>query len=151
MKIKRITKNQLVDYLIIIAIFLSMGAMIFGFAKTEYSYKMYENDTSHYVRGTVTEVIDQKLVVSGTDKFCTGVQKIKVKLKQGEFKGETVEITNSVTARQNVVVSEGKKVIVCVDAPENVEPYFTLYNYDRSSTIWVLAVVFVLLVVLVGE
>lgn len=152
MELKRPTKKRIIEYMLITIIFLLMLVMVMGFVKTEYSYKTYDTSTLHYVRGTVTEVVDQNITYSGADgEYITGVQNINVKINQGEFKGQTVEIDNYITVQHNVVVNEGRRVIVCADTPENAEPYFTLYNYDRSSAVWILAVVFILLVVIIGE
>lgn len=146
------SKKRLFEGLIIIAILLSMVAMVFYFSKQELSYKTYDTSTLHYVRGTVSEVTDQNITYSGADgEYITGIQQIKVKINEGELKGETVDIKNYITVQHNVVVNEGRRVIVCADTPQNAEPYFTLYNYDRSSTVWILAVVFILLVVIIGE
>lgn len=153
---KRIFKKpnfkQLVEYVLIAVIFIIMFFMILVFNKTEYTYKRYETSTLHYVRGTVTEVVDQELTLSGADgEYFKGYQKIKVEILEGDLKGETVELENYVTAQHNVVVSKGRRVVVCADTPENAEPYFSLYNYDRASSVWILAAIFVLLVIIVGE
>lgn len=152
LKYKTPTKKQILEGLIILLIFLSMAAMIFSFYRTEFSYKMYETSTLHYLKGTVTEITDQELVLSGADEeYFTGIQKINVKILEGDLKGKTVSIDNYITAQHNVVVNEGRRVIVCADTPENVEPYFTLYNYDRAYGIWILAIAFILLVLMIGE
>ncbi len=152
MAIKKPTKNRIIEYIIMAVIFVLMLVMIFGFAKKEYSYKTYDTSTLHYVRGTVTEVVDQNITYSGADgEYITGIQNIKVKINQGELKGQTVEIDNYITVQHNVVVNEGRRVIVCADTPQNADPYFTLYNYDRSNSIWILVAAFVLLVIIVGE
>ena len=149
MKLKNPTKKQLFEYAMFAVVFLLMLVMIFGFVKTEYSYKMYDTSTLHYVRGTVTEIVDQNITYSGADnEYITGIQNIKVKILEGDLKGETVEIDNYITVQHNVVVNKGRRVIVCADTPENVQPYFTLYNYDRANSVWILAAVFVLLVVI---
>ena len=152
MKLKRPTKKSIIEYVLIGVIFLLMLAMVIGFVKTEYSYKMYDSSTLNYVRGTVSEITDQNITYSGKDgEYITGVQHIKVKINEGELKGQTVDIKNYITVQHNVVVNEGRRVIVCADTPENAEPYFTLYNYDRSASVWVLAIIFILLVVIIGE
>lgn len=150
--IKKPTLKQLVEGLVIIAIFLSMLIMGVAAYNNEYSYKQYETNNLNYVRGTVTEIVEQQLTVSGADgEYFTGFQKLKVQINEGEFKGETVEIDNYITAQHNVVVAKGSKVIVCADVPSNASPYFTLYNYDRDAGIWILMAIFLLLVVIVGE
>ena len=152
MKIKTLTKKQVIEYVLIAVVLLSMVVMAIAFAKTNYSYKMYDTDTLHYVKGTVTEVTDQSITYSGSGgEYITGTQQIKVKILEGEFKGETVEIKNYITVQHNVVVNEGRRVIVCADIPDNAQPYFTLYNYDRAMPVWILVAVFVLLVIIIGE
>lgn len=152
MKFKKPTKKQLWEYILIALVFLVMIAMTLGFIKQEYSYKMYDTSTLHYVRGTVTEVVDQNITFSGADgEYITGIQNIKVKILEGDLKGETVEIDNYITVQHNVVVNKGRGVIVCADTPETAQPYFTLYNYDRANSIWILAALFILLVIIIGE
>lgn len=152
LKLEKPNKKQFLEYVLLAVIFVLMSVMIFGFYKTEYSYSMYETGTRHYVRGIVTEIVDQELTLSGADgEYFTGFQNLRVKILEGELKGETVTIDNYVTAQHNVVVNEGRRVVVCADTPENAEPYFTLYNYDRANSIWILVGIFVLLVIIVGE
>lgn len=152
LKLKKPNKKQFLEYLLLVVIFVLMFAMILGFYKTEYSYSMYETGTRHYVRGTVTEIVDQELTLAGVDgEYFTGFQNLRVKILEGELKGETVNIDNYVTAQHNVVVNEGRRVVVCADTPENAEPYFTLYNYDRATSVWILVAIFVLIVIIVGE
>lgn len=150
--LKKPTLKQMIEYLLIIAILLSMLVMALTTHKREYSYKVYDTSTLHYVRGTVTEVIDQSITYSGADgEYITGIQNIKVKILEGDLKNETVEIDNYISVQHNVVVNEGRRVIVCADTPPNAPPYFTLYNYDRSMPVWILVAIFILLVVIVGE
>lgn len=152
MKLKKPTNKRVAEYIITVAVFVIMAVMVISFTKTEYSYKTFDTDTLHYVRGKVTEITDQNITYSGADgEYITGFQKIKVKILEGNLKGQTVDIDNYITVQHNVVVNKGRSVIVCADTPNNVNPYFTLYNYDRSNTIWILVAVFVLLVVIIGE
>ena len=49
-----------------------------------------------------------------------------------------------------MLLEENSKAIVCVDCPEGVEPYYTIYNYDRSGGLIIVIGIFVLLVALIG-
>lgn len=152
MKLKKPTNKQSLECILIALVLLSVVVMVLVFSKVNYSYKMYDTDTLHYVKGTVTKVVDQNITYSGSGgEYITGVQHIKVKIREGELKGQIVEIKNYITVQHNVVVNEGRRVIVCADTPDNAEPYFTLYNYDRAMSVWILAIVFVLLVIIIGE
>ena len=42
-------------------------------------------------------------------------------------------------------------IIVCVDRPENVEPYYTVYNYDREPILAAMVILFALVMFLVGK
>lgn len=57
---------------------------------------------------------------------------------------------NYLTDTHNVLVREGQQIILCVDAPENIEPYYTIYNYNRQPVLLALIGVFLMLMLLVG-
>lgn len=105
-------------------------------------------DTIHYERAKVTAVLSEQLEPSGIEPTQQlGQQLLEVALQSGE----TIELTNYLTDVHNIPVSEGQRVIVCVDAPENVEPYYTLYNFDRSGAVAGIVLIFIALMVLIGR
>ena len=75
-----------------------------------------------------------------------GSQDLAVRLRDGS----EVQMTNYLTDTHNILAEEGSKVIICVDAPDGVEPYYTVYNYDRTSALVLIFAVFILLMMLVG-
>ena len=99
-----------------------------------------------YQRGTVVEVLSQSLEESPLGSGMLGSQDLTVRLRDGS----EIQVTNYLTDTHNILAEEGAKVILCVDAPDGVEPYYTLYNYDRTSALVLIFAVFVLLMVLVG-
>lgn len=112
------------------------------------AYRRYATDTLRYVRAEVLEVVEEEL----TDSTLKTGQKLgEQRLRVGLPGGVEVELTNYLTETHNILTREGETVIVCVDAPENAAPYYTLYNYDRSGPILSLVAVFVLLLLLVGK
>lgn len=105
------------------------------------------SDTITYERGTVTAVLEENLTPSDLKGGqMLGDQTVVIALNSGE----TVQVTNYLTDTHNVRAEEGLGVVVCVDAPEGVEPYYTLYQYDRSTGVAVILGVFLLLMLLVG-
>ncbi|MEE0859016.1 MAG: YibE/F family protein [Acutalibacteraceae bacterium] len=152
LKLKKPDNKSVAEYIFIGIIFVIMIILFVSFQSKEYSYHRYETSTTHYVRGVVTEIVDQQLTMSGTDgEYFTGKQTLKVEILEGDTAGEVVEIDNYVTVQHNVVVKEGSGVIVCADMPENAEPYYTIYNYDRNNYIWILSASFLLLVIIIGR
>ena len=99
-----------------------------------------------YQRGTVIQVLSQSLEESPLGSGMLGSQDLAVRLKDGS----EVQMTNYLTDTHNILAEEGSKVIICVDAPDGVEPYYTLYNYDRTSALVLIFAVFILLMLLVG-
>ena len=99
-----------------------------------------------YQRGTVVQVLSQSLEESPLGSGMLGSQDLAVRLRDGS----EIQITNYLTDTHNILAEEGSKVIICVDAPDGVEPYYTLYNYDRTSALVLIFAVFILLMLLVG-
>lgn len=105
------------------------------------------NDGISYQRGTIVRVLSQNLEESPLGSGMLGSQDLAVRLRDGS----EIQITNYLTDTHNILVKEGAKVIICVDAPDGVEPYYTLFNYDRSAALTIIFAVFVLLMFLIGR
>ena len=106
-----------------VLVLLSMGAMLFWPVQGG-SYRRFANDMLSYVRGTVEEILSEELsdsTVGSGQKL--GLQTLAVRLPDGQ----TVEIDNYLTEMHNVYARPGQRVIVCVDAPEGVTPYYSIY------------------------
>lgn len=111
------------------------------------SFQSLVSDTVSYIPGTVLEVVEEELTPSdlkGGPQL--GEQTLTIELKDGT----QITLTNYLTNTHNILAREGMRVVVCVDAPENVEPYYTLYQYDRSVGLGVVVAIFLLLMLLVG-
>ena len=99
-----------------------------------------------YQRGTVIQVLSQSLEESPLGSGMLGSQDLAVRLRDGS----EVQMTNYLTDTHNILAEEGSKVIICVDAPDGLETYYTVYNYDRTSALVLIFAVFILLMMLVG-
>ena len=85
------------------------------------------------------------------DEHKTGSQLLRIRFLEGKEKGKEVEIENDISITHNVVLKTGDRLVVCADRPEGVEPYYSVYNYDRSTGIWIAAFGFLALIVLIGK
>ena len=80
-----------------------------------------------------------------------GQQLLELEILSGEFRGETLEAVNYLSAYSNVDCREGTRVIVRLDIDEAGEPYVvSVPNYDRGILLAGLVAVFVLLLVVIG-
>lgn len=132
----------------ILAIFVCLVTAVLTFMPSvSVSFQSLVSDTVSYIPGTVLEVVEEDLTPSdlkGGPQL--GEQTLTIELKDGS----QITLTNYLTNTHNILAREGMRVVVCVDAPENVEPYYTLYQYDRSVGLGVAVAIFLLLMLLVG-
>lgn len=132
----------------ILAIFVCLvTAVLAVMPSVSVSFQSLVSDTVSYIPGTVLEVVEEDLSPSdlkGGPQL--GEQTLTIELKDGS----QITLTNYLTNTHNILAREGMRVVVCVDAPENVEPYYTLYQYDRSVGLGVVVAIFLLLMLLVG-
>ncbi len=114
-------------------------------------YTMYNTQSIHYVKGRVVQITSEVLEQDSVDSsLYLGEQKIVVELLEGDQKGQEIEIDNSLSKVHNIRVTNNQRVIVCADTPENAEPYYTVFNYDRSIPIVILIVTFGIAVIVIG-
>lgn len=116
------------------------------------SYQAYNTSSLSYVRGRVVSVDSETLELDAADgSRYLGEQELTVELLEGALKGQRVQIDNYLTQIHNIRAAKGQTIIVCADLPEGAEPYFTVFNYDRTAPLGLLVAVFCLAVLLVGR
>lgn len=132
----------------ILAILVLLVTAVLAFMPSvSVSFQSLVSDTVSYIPGTVLEVVEEELTPSDLKGGPQLVeQTLTIELKDGS----QITLTNYLTNTHNILAREGMRVVVCVDAPENVEPYYTLYQYDRSVGLGVVVAIFLLLMLLVG-
>lgn len=148
---KKFFKNYFKEsFVIVLVSAFTLGMCIWG-SRVQSGYQHYNNESITYVKGMITEISNEELTKDpGNAKRYVGRQKVKAKVLEGTYKGETVEIDNYLTSASNVYVEPGMKVILSQDQPENTAPYFLVYNYYRSPIIYGMVGMFVLLMILIG-
>lgn len=123
----KIKENKIVLGIIFLTILLVMLLQNFGYQ----SYARYVTDTLHYEQGIVVEISDSELHYDEELKIYLGTQNLKVQMTEGSEKGSVIEVTNYLTKTHNVLAKQNMSLIINADWPEQVEPYYTVYNYDR--------------------
>lgn len=114
-------------------------------------YIIYTIEGTSYAKGVIEQVESSTVAWDDSVDRNLGTQKLLVRITSGEHAGQTVEITNDLAATHNVETSEGMAVVVKVDAPEgSVEPFYSVFNYDRTVPIAAILGLFAILMVAVG-
>ena len=125
----RIKENAIVLLIIAVTVLVTVLLQNFGFQ----SYSRFASDTLHYERAVVVEVLSEDLEYDKNLEITLGTQVLQVRMLNGEEEGNTLEVTNYLTQTHNVYAEEGTRLIINADRPEgDVEPYYTVYNYDRT-------------------
>lgn len=148
----KLTKEKIQTFILVAAMVITIAVAWFIYQENSISYSILTSNTISYEKAKVVEITHQNIVKDeSTDNRNIGTQNIKVELTSGDDKGKTIEIENQVTTTHNIYVEKGQRVVIKVDAPENTEVFYSVYNYDRTPGIILIAFIFIVLMGLVGR
>lgn len=99
-------------------------------------YIIYTVKGTSYAKGIVQDVESSAVAWDDSVDRNLGTQKLVVLITSGDHVGEKVEVTNDLSATHNIEASEGMPVVVKVDDPQaSVQPFYSVFNYDRTVPI----------------
>ncbi len=105
------------------------------------------------------KVLDAKAIVSeiikeseGTNENIEGIQYVKLKILSGKYKGKVVDIQNTLSGNKvfDLPVKEGDRVMVMIEEIDNDNIEVNIADYARDTYIYMLAIIFFLILVVVG-
>ena len=106
---------------------------------------------AEFYNGVITEIIEEDLnkdpILDGVE---IGYQKVVAKVTEGQYKDNTYEIKNNISRLYNYKVEEGTKVVLILYKQNNGNMIWDVYGYDRSGMIYVLAGIFIIVVIIIG-
>ena len=106
---------------------------------------------AEFYNGVITEIIEEDLnkdpILDGVE---IGYQKVVAKVTEGQYKDNTYEIKNNISRLYNYKLEEGTKVVLILYKQNNGNMIWDVYGYDRSSMIYVLAGIFIIVVIIIG-
>lgn len=106
---------------------------------------------AEFYNGVITEIIEEDLnkdpILDGVE---IGYQKVIAKVTEGQYKDNTYEIKNNISRIYNYKVEEGTKVVLILYKQNNGNMIWDVYGYDRSSMIYVLSGIFIIVVIIIG-
>ena len=117
--------------------------LFFSFSGIEKT-KLLDTDGRNFEKAEVTKVISGNLSNSGSGK-----QTVELKLLSGDHKGKTIEATSSQSYLFGAKCKKGMKVIAIVNE-SNGEFVASVYSVNRGPMVWLMAAIFVAIVVAVG-
>jgi len=144
--------SPIMEDLIVFGIMFLVVLMVVMYQKSNpIQYQMFTTEGISYEKGKVTKVLSETLELEeGESGRFRGVQNLEVTLKTGKQKGQQIEIKNELSATHNINATEGTNIIIKLDAPEGITPFYTVFNYDRNTGIYLMIGIFLLLMLVVG-
>lgn len=115
------------------------------------SYSRVNSSTVDFVSGEVLDIEKNDIEYDENLKIYLGHQVLNVRILEGENKGDEIVLDNYLTAAHNVHVTKGAKVIITADEPEGVEPYYTVYQFDRQIGMTVFIFILFFFMICIGK
>lgn len=145
--IKILKENRMVIVIIVITILVTL--LFNNYLKKDYS--RVNNNTTNFVSGRVEEITSTDIKYDKDLKINLGKQVIKVAILEGKNKGKMISLDNYLTAAHNIEVNVGSKVIISADEPDEIEAYYTVYNFDRGVNMIIFVLILFILIVIIGR
>lgn len=147
---KRLLESS--DLVVLAAIAVAVALVLAWGQQNPIDYSSLDTTGITYPSGTVTEVVSEDLEPTPYDSSrLWGSQELRVRINDGELAGQEVQVHNEVNDTHNILCEPGTRVIVRLEAQEGLEPFYSIYNYDRGFGLVALVGVFAVLMVAVGR
>ncbi len=133
----------------VLALLVAAGALAYA-ATRDTAFRMFTQDGVSYARATVSRVVSEQLTPEEATGRSVGAQELEVAIASGPYAGETVQVDNNLTATHNVLARTGTKIVLKIERQPGVEPFYSVFNYDRLPGTVALVLVFAASMVVVG-
>ena len=138
-----------------LCILLVCAAIIFAvaykIAAPEPEEIIQAEEYAEYERGTVTMVLSDSTERDATsDNSWRGEQLLLVEVTSGQYKGQTLQVSNYVGPLYSVPLEAGDSAVLIISTYADGTHIGTVYEYDRLTPIIIIIGLFVLATVFVG-
>lgn len=148
---KYLTKRNGVR-LVVVILFLTLYAAALAAANSGWNgYTITESTGIEYETARVITVLEDNTVSDERiEGFSVGSTELELELLTGRYAGDTVVVTNYLSAMYNVDVGENDTVTVRVDTVGAGKYQVSIYNYNRTPWLIFFVVVFAAALILLG-
>lgn len=108
------------------------------------------NEKVAYEKAKVINVQSQSLKQDSNTGMETGTQQIQVRILTGSHKGQTQNIKNYLSDYTNIIGKAGETLVVRITTATDGTCNYSVYDYNRSTSIYVIVIVFLLALILIG-
>ena len=136
-------------------IVLVIAALIFVLARMAFAPKTETQDVSgdyaEYENAVVTQILsDDTKADESADGGYRGEQLLLAEIKTGQYTGETMQVYNYVSPLYGVPLKVGDGCTLVISTYENGDVNATVYEYNRTTAVWIVLGLFLAITVLVG-
>lgn len=136
---------------LILLLILGIFAALFVYAHKEKTDNMQSTDYAEYETGTVLQILTDSCeadeVAEGAYR---GNQTLLVEITSGQYKGETLLVTNAVGPMYGEPAAVGQSIVMTVSTYSDGSHTASVYEYNRTPFIYLILGLFLLVTVLVG-
>lgn len=137
--------------IIVLAAALVLFIVLRVIAAPEDAAPTTDGDYAEYENAVVTNVLSDTTFADPTaDNALRGEQLLLAEVKTGRYKGETLQVNNYVGPLYGGSVEVGDGVTLLISTYSDGSHTATVYEYNRTSMLVIIALAFVLVTVLVG-
>ncbi len=138
-----------------LCILLVCAAIIFAIAykiaAPEPIESIHAEEYAEYERGTVTMILSDSTERDATsDNSWRGEQLLLVEVTSGQYKGQTLQVSNYVGPLYSVPLGVGDSAVLIISTYADGTHLATVYEYDRMVPIVIIIALFVIATVAVG-
>lgn len=146
-------KELLTRGVICLIAFALLLAVSFYASHGKVGYETTVSSGVEYERARVLAVIkDETQPNSAYENVTVGSQELELELLTGRYAGDQVTLTNHLSPFQNysIVAKEGMELSVRITTTANNAYSVSVYNYSRSTNLWIFIAIFAAVLLLIG-
>lgn len=144
---KQMNRKEKIGHGVVWVTILGFFIFLYIFNSSIEKTSLIDQDGAVFERAQVVEIVSETRTESGQQQ---GNQIINVKLLSGEYEGQIVQATNIDSYLYGADCKVGTNVVVQVSA-YNGSVSASVYNYDRTDTLYMMVVLFLVMLVLIGK
>ena len=142
-------RNRAAILVLVIAALIFVLARIFLAPAPEAA--AVSGDYAEYENAVVTQILSDSTEPDETaDGGYRGEQLLLAEVKTGQYAGETMQVYNYVSPLYGVPLKVGDGCALTISTYENGDVTATVYEYNRTTAVWIVLALFLLITVLVG-
>lgn len=136
---------------LILLLILGIFAALFVYSHEEKTTGVHPADYAEYETGTVLQILTDNCEADEiAEGAYRGDQTLLVEVTSGQYKGETMLVTNTVGPMYGEPAAEGQSIVIIINTYSDGKHTASVFEYNRIPIIYLILGLFLLVTVLVG-